>query len=78
MTAPKQLLLLFNTAKIEPKKFGLKFCLFKLEERATGQIIGYDYGFANWTGFWEDPMGAENVRVTVYSWCDLPAPKLLF
>lgn len=75
---PKILPLEFHDYTVLPKSPGLKFVLFRIEDK--GKLIGFDYGFANFeNGIFEQVADGQSVITTkVIKWCTLPDPKLLF
>lgn len=69
---PKLLVIEMNTALKKPDKEGLKFVLFRIE--SEGKLKGFDYGFANWTGYeWEEV----DPSATVIMWGSMPNPSIL-
>lgn len=61
----------------KPQKEGLKFVLFRLDERKSEKLIGFDYGFANFENNTFEEMGDEQRRAWVVKWAEMPDPQLL-
>lgn len=73
----KILALEFFSHTHKPQKDGLKFVLFRLDERESGKLIGFDYGFANFENDNFEEMGDEQRRAWVVKWAEMPDPQLL-
>lgn len=61
----------------KPKEPGLKMVLFRIDQRGTDNLIGFDYGFANFENDEFEEMGDENRRAWVVKWAEMPNPQLL-
>lgn len=73
----KILALEFFTYEHKPKEPGLKFVLFRLDDRATGKLVGFDYGFANFENDAFEEMGDQHRRAWVVKWAEMPNPQLI-
>ncbi len=61
-----------------PKDEGLKMVMFRLEDTETTKLIGYDWGFANFSNGEFEVMETDGVKAWVVKWAVLPHPKILF
>lgn len=69
---PKLLVIEMRTTLENPPEAGLKFVLFRIKKE--GKLLGFDYGFANWTGKeWEEV----DPSATVTMWGTMPNPGVL-
>jgi hypothetical protein len=73
----KILALEFFPHTYKPKEAGLKWVLFRIDDRSTGNLIGFDYGFANFENDTFEEMGDESRRAWVVKWAEQPSPQLL-
>ena len=71
------LVLQFYKATEKPEKPGLKFSMLRLEDLHQN-LIGYDWGYADFNGEIFLPVIGKDMTGHVVKWCELPDPKLLF
>jgi hypothetical protein len=61
----------------KPKEPGLKWVLFRIDDRDSGKLIGFDYGFANFDNDNFEEMGDQHRRAWVVKWAEQPNPQLI-
>ncbi len=72
---PRILHISFFDNSIRPSTDGLKHVLFRIEQ--NGQLIGFDWGYANFeNGAWEE-LTVENRLARVIKWAEIPDPQLI-
>lgn len=72
---PRVLQIHYYDLSNRPSSNGLKHVLFRIEDRDTGQFIGFDWGYANFEdGKWEQLI-VENRLATVVKWSEIPDPQ---
>lgn len=67
----------FFTYDLTPKEPGLKFVIFRIEDRETGKMIGFDFGFAEFKDGKFEEMGDEQRRAWVVRWAEQPDPHIV-
>jgi hypothetical protein len=74
---PKILPLSFYDTTVTPKEPGLKNVLFRIEFEQTGQLIGFDWGYANFEKGKFEELLQEKRRAKVVKWAEMPDPQLI-
>jgi len=71
------LVLEFKPVTKFPTTKGLKFSMLRIEDLHQN-LVGYDWGFADFNGTMFLPVIGKGMTGHVVKWCELPNPNLLF
>jgi hypothetical protein len=74
---PRILPISFFDNSIRPSSDGLKHVLFRIEDKSTCELIGFDWGYANFENDKWEELTVENRLARVVKWAEIPDPQLI-